>query len=69
MQRALLQYDRPANRKLLERALAELGMDHVLPKFLAAATSRDDARGPSRSAPRELPRKKRAGRRQPRRRR
>ena len=68
MQRALLQYDRPASRKLLERALAELGMDHVLPKFLAAATRRDDARGPARSAPRELPRKK-AGRRQPRRRR
>lgn len=37
MQRALLQYDRPANRKLLEAALAELGSMHVLPKFLAAA--------------------------------
>jgi uncharacterized radical SAM protein YgiQ len=37
MQRALLQYDRPANRKLLEAALAELGSLHVLPKFLAAA--------------------------------
>lgn len=37
MQRALLQYDRPHNRKLLEAALAELGALHVLPKFLAAA--------------------------------
>lgn len=37
MQRALLQYDRPYNRKLLEAALAELGALHVLPKFLAAA--------------------------------
>ena len=40
LQRALLQYDRPANRKLLEAALAELDALHVLPKFLAAAGSR-----------------------------
>ena len=37
MQRALLQYDRPANRKLLGAALAELDSLHVLPKFLAAS--------------------------------
>ena len=36
MQRALLQYDRAANRKLLEAALTELDSLHVLPKFLAA---------------------------------
>jgi hypothetical protein len=40
MQRALLQYDRPANRKLLEAALAELDSLHVLPKFQAAAGPR-----------------------------
>ncbi len=45
MQRALLQYDRPANRKLLEAALDELGARHVLPKFLAASTTATRKRG------------------------
>jgi uncharacterized radical SAM protein YgiQ len=49
MQRALLQYDRPANRKLLEAALAELGSMHVLPKFLAAAGPRPPARNKPKS--------------------
>jgi len=40
MQRALLQYDRPANRKLLEAALTELNAMHVLPKFQAATQKR-----------------------------
>lgn len=37
MQRALLQYDRPSNRKLLEAALRELDALHVLPKFESAS--------------------------------
>lgn len=60
MQRALLQYDRPANRKLLEAALAELGSLHVLPKFLAAAGPR-----PQRKPPADTPRALRRGRRRP----
>jgi len=47
MQRALLQYDRPANRKLLEAALAELDSLHVLPKFQAAAGPRPARAEPS----------------------
>jgi uncharacterized radical SAM protein YgiQ len=65
MQRALLQYDRPANRKLLEAALTELNSLHVLPKFLAAtarapaagAGTRTTVRpgGKGQSPPRRLP--------------
>ncbi len=62
MQRALLQYDRPANRKLLESALAELDAMHVLPKFLGAAAPQS----PSNQRPRRLP-GKRLGKSKPRR--
>ena len=62
MQRALLQYDRPANRKLLEAALAELDAMHVLPKFLGAAAPQS----PSNQRPRRLP-GKRLGKSKPRR--
>ncbi len=54
MQRALLQYDRPANRKLLEAALAELDSLHVLPKFLAGG----GAPRPRRPAPRRSGRRR-----------
>lgn len=37
LQRALLQYDQPRNRKLLVEALRELGSEHVLPKFTKAS--------------------------------
>jgi uncharacterized radical SAM protein YgiQ len=60
MQRALLQYDKPANRKLLEAALTEIDAMHVLPKFLAAATARGTGspgpaprRGPAAAAGRK----------------
>ncbi len=46
MQRALLQYDRPANRKLLEAALAEIDAMHVLPKFEAASGKRPAGSSP-----------------------
>ncbi|MEZ4387019.1 MAG: YgiQ family radical SAM protein [Candidatus Krumholzibacteriia bacterium] len=51
MQRALLQYDRPANRKLLEAALLELGAMHVLPKFLGASEPAPAAERRARKLP------------------
>jgi len=53
MQRALLQYDRPHNRKLLEAALTELDALHVLAKFVAAAgprAPRATEKGPRRKS-------------------
>jgi len=58
MQRALLQYDRPANRKLLEAALAELDAMHVLPKFQSASGKQPTraAKGASRERVADGPR-------------
>jgi len=55
MQRALLQYDRPANRKLLEAALAQLDAMHVLPKFLGASSPRPQAGAASKRLPARKP--------------
>lgn len=60
MQRALLQYDRPRNRKLVEAALRELGSLHVAPKLLGGKRASDDPPDrPKVKRPRSLPRRRR----------
>ena len=65
MQRALLQYDKPANRKLLEAALKELGAESQLPRFLGGTVAATEKKPARRTLPRRTgakPRPKRGRR-------